>query len=149
MSPEFADTLLALKYTTMRKSILRLAILAAPILCSLLCTAQSSDLYSFDKIISVPGDGGYDYVSIDEVNRHLFVSHGTSVNVIDLKTEQVIGSIDNMKGVHGIAVDNEVNRGFITDGGDNSVVVFDVKACKTISVIPVTPKGQDGISCVS
>jgi DNA-binding beta-propeller fold protein YncE len=145
MSSIFADTLLALKNNTMRKSLLKLSIFAAPILFSLLCKAQSSDVYSFEKIISVPGDGGYDYVSIDEVNRHLFVSHGTSVNVIDLKTEQVIGSIDNMKGVHGIAVDNEVNKGFITDGRDNSVVVFDLKTFKTITIIPVTPKGPDGI----
>src|SRR5450432_1133196 len=145
MSSEFADTLLALKYSTMRRSLLKLSILATPILFSLLCKAQSSDVYSFEKMISVPGDGGYDYVSIDEVHRHLFVSHGTSVNVIDLKTEKVIGSIDNMKGVHGIAIDNEVNKGFITDGGDNTVVVFDIKTFKTITVIPVTPKGPDGI----
>ncbi len=107
--------------------------------------AQASDIYSFDKSIAVPGDGGYDYLSIDEVNRHLFVSHGTSVNVIDLNTDQVVGSIDSMKGVHGIAVVNEVNKGFITDGRGNAVVVFDLKTFKVITTIPVTPKGPDGI----
>ena len=81
----------------------------------------------------------------DEVNRHLFVSHGTSVNIIDLNTEQVIGSIDNMKGVHGIAVVDEVGKGFITDGRDNAVVVFDLKTFKTIVTIHVTPKKPDGI----
>ena len=129
----------------MKKIIFRISVFTAHILFCMLCNAQSSEIYSFEKLISVPGDGGYDYLSIDDANRHLFVSHGTSVNVIDLKTEQVVGSIDNMKGVHGIAVDNEVNRGFITDGGDNSVVVFDLKTFKTIKVIPVTPKGPDGI----
>jgi DNA-binding beta-propeller fold protein YncE len=129
----------------MKKNLLKLSLFVAPILFSQLCKAQNSAIYSFEKIIPVPGNGGYDYVSIDEVNRHLFVSHGTSVNVIDLKTEKVIGSIDNMKGVHGIAVANEVNRGFITDGGDNSVVVFDLKTFKKITVIPVTPKDPDGI----
>jgi DNA-binding beta-propeller fold protein YncE len=69
---------------------------------SLVSKAQNIPPYSFDKSISVPGDGGYDYVSIDDVNKHLFVSHGGSVNVIDLKTEKVIGSVENMKGVHGI-----------------------------------------------
>jgi len=130
----------------MKKRLVTLSLLAVPLLLSLLSKAQTSDLYSFEKTISVPGDGGYDYLSIDEVNRHLFVSHGTSVNVIDLKTEKVIGSIDNMKGVHGIAVDNAVNRGFITDGRDNSVVVFDLTSFKTITVIHVTPKGPDGIT---
>ncbi len=114
------------------------------LLISLASRAQTP-VYSFDKSISVPGDGGYDYVSIDDVNKHLFVSHGTTVNVIDMKTEKVIGSINNMKGVHGIAIDNEVNRGFITDGRDNSVVAFDLTSFNTIKVIPVTPKGPDGI----
>jgi len=134
-----------LKKNIMKRSFLKLSLLVSPFLMSLVCESQSSNIYSFEKSISVPGDGGYDYLSIDEVNRHLFVSHGTSVNVIDLKTEQVIGSIDNMKGVHGIAVDNEVNKGFITDGGDNSVVVFNLTTFKTITTIPVIPKGPDGI----
>jgi len=129
----------------MEKRIVRFPLFAVSILLCLISSAQTGNLYSFEKLISLPGNGGYDYLSIDEVNRHLFVSHGTSVNVIDLKTEQVIGSIDNMKGVHGIAVDNEVNRGFITDGRDNAVVVFDLITFKTIKTIPVTPKGPDGI----
>jgi len=134
-----------LKKITVKKNLLKLSFLAVPFLFSYVTKAQTSGTYSLDKTIAVPGDGGYDYLSIDEANRHLFVSHGTSVNVIDLKTEQVIGSIDNMKGVHGIAVDNAVNRGFITDGRDNSVVVFDLTTFKTITTIHVTPNGPDGI----
>jgi DNA-binding beta-propeller fold protein YncE len=133
-----------LKKINMKNIALKI-LLIAPLFICLVSNAQNSELYSFDKSISVPGDGGYDYVSIDDVNKHLFVSHGGSVNVVDLKTEKVIGSIDNMKGVHGIAIDNEVNKGFITDGRDNSVVVFDLQTFKTIKVIPVTPKGPDGI----
>ncbi len=120
-------------------------LLVGSLFLSLTSKAQNTALYSFDKSISVPGNGGYDYVSIDDVNKRLYVSHGGSVNVIDLKTEKVIASIDSMKGVHGIAFDNEVNKGFITDGRDNSVVVFDLKTFKTIKVVPVTPKGPDGI----
>ncbi|MEO6963757.1 MAG: hypothetical protein ABIY90_17445, partial [Puia sp.] len=62
-----------------------------------------------------------------------------------LPTGRVVGSVDNMKGVHGIAIDNQVNKGFITDGRDNSVVVFDLVTFKTLKTIPVTPKGPDGI----
>jgi len=72
--------------------------------------------YVLDKTISLPGDAGYDYLSIDKVNQRLYVSHGTTVNVIDLKTEQPVGVIADMKGVHGIAIDNKANRGFISDG---------------------------------
>jgi YVTN family beta-propeller protein len=101
--------------------------------------------YVADKTISLSGDGGYDYVSIDKVNNHLYVSHGTMVNVIDLATEQPIGVIADMKGVHGIAIDNKANRGFISDGRADAVVAFDLKTLKTIATIPVDAKGPDAI----
>lgn len=107
--------------------------------------AQQDSIYTFDKKIAVPGNGGYDYVSIDAINRRLYVSHGTSVNVIDLNTEKVIGSIDDMKGVHGIAIANKVNRGFISDGRGDAVVAFDLKSLKKIATIPVSKKDADGI----
>ena len=107
--------------------------------------AQQSTVYTFEKKIALPGNSGYDYISIDNINHHLFVSHGTSVNVIDLKTEQPTAIIDNMKGVHGIAVVNEVNKGFISDGKDNAVVVFDLSTFKTIKTINLSGEKPDAI----
>ncbi|HEY4322930.1 MAG TPA: YncE family protein [Mucilaginibacter sp.] len=101
--------------------------------------------YVFDKAIALPGNAGYDYLSIDTVNRRLYVSHGTAVNVIDLDTEQPVGVVDGMKGVHGIAIVNKSNRGFISDGRANAVVAFDLKTLAIIKTIPVDAKGPDGI----
>jgi len=52
--------------------------------------------YIMDKKIAIPGDGGYDYLAIDEVNRHLFVSHGTVFNVVDLATEKPVAVIEGL-----------------------------------------------------
>ncbi|MDB5008587.1 MAG: beta-propeller repeat-containing protein [Mucilaginibacter sp.] len=101
--------------------------------------------YVLDKTIALPGDAGYDYLSIDKINHRLYVSHGTSVNVIDLKTEQPVGVIADVKGVHGIAIDNKANKGFISDGKSNAVVAFDLKTLKIIATIPVDAKGPDAI----
>jgi YVTN family beta-propeller protein len=101
--------------------------------------------YTFDKKIPVPGDGGYDYMAIDEVNNHLFVSHGTSFNVIDLATEKPIASIDGMQGVHGIAIVNEVNKGFISDGKGKAVVVVDLKSFAILKTIVLPATDEDGI----
>jgi DNA-binding beta-propeller fold protein YncE len=101
--------------------------------------------YVLDKTISLPGDAGYDYLSIDNINHRLYVSHGTSVNVIDMETEQPIGVISDMKGVHGIAIVNKSNRGFISDGRADAIVAFDLKTLKTIAIIPVDAKGPDAI----
>ena len=109
------------------------------------CHLLQAQQYTFDKKISVPGDGGYDYMAIDDVNRHLFVSHGTAFNVIDLNTEQPIAVIDGLKGVHGIAIVNEVNKGFISDGRANAVVVVDLSTFKIIKTISLTATDEDGI----
>lgn len=108
--------------------------------------ASKAQTYVADKTIPLTGDAGYDYLSIDKVNHRLYVSHGTQVNVIDLVTEKPVGSIDNMKGVHGIAIVNKLNRGFITDGKANAVVAFDLKTLKTIATIALTgANGPDAI----
>jgi DNA-binding beta-propeller fold protein YncE len=106
------------------------------------CSAQQ---YIFDKKIALPGDGSYDYMAIDAVNSHLFISHGTSFNVVDLATEQPIALIDGMKGVHGIAIVNEVNRGFISDGKANAVVVIDLTSFKILKTISLSATDEDGI----
>ena len=101
--------------------------------------------YVFDQKIALPGDGGYDYMAIDSVNNHLFVSHGTAFNVVDLATEQPIAVIEGMKGVHGIAIVNAVNKGFISDGRGKAVVVVDLKTFEKIKTIDLAAEDEDGI----
>ncbi len=108
-------------------------------------SAQDS-LYSFYKSIPIPGNSSYDYVSIDSVNRHLFVTHGTVLDIIDLNTEQLIDSVTGMKGIHGVAVVNDINKGFISDGKAKSVVVFDLTSFKTVATIPLSKEDADGIT---
>jgi hypothetical protein len=115
---------------------------AAALLVAGLTYAQT---YVLDKAIPLTGDGGYDYLSIDKVNNRLYVSHGTMVNVVDLATEKQVGVIENLKGIHGIAIDNKVNKGFISDGRANEVVAFDLKTLKTVANIPLDSKGADAI----
>ncbi|HEY9534238.1 MAG TPA: YncE family protein [Mucilaginibacter sp.] len=112
----------------------------------LLAGITYAQTYVLDKTIALTGDGGYDYLSIDKANNRLYASHGTMVNVVDLASGQQVGVIDGMKGVHGIAVDNKANRGFISDGRANAVVAFDLKTLKTIATITLSnATGPDAI----
>jgi DNA-binding beta-propeller fold protein YncE len=106
---------------------------------------SSAQNYVLDKTIALPGNGGYDYAFIDQVNHRFYASHGTAVNVIDLQTEKVTGTISGMKGVHGIAIANNLNRGFISDGKANAIIAFDINTLQIIKTIPITGKGPDGI----
>src|ERR1019366_10238592 len=55
------------------------------------CGAEGS--YKLLKEIPVGGEGGWDYLTVDESARRLYVSHGTKVEVIDLDKESGAGQI--------------------------------------------------------
>ncbi len=100
--------------------------------------------YAISGRIPLAGDGGWDYLFADSVNRQLYVSHGTEVDVVDLPSEKLVGKITGMKRIHGIVVANDLNRGFISDGGDNVVVVFDLKSRAILQRVPAG-KNPDGM----
>jgi hypothetical protein len=91
--------------------------------------------YKVVKSIPVEGTGSWDYLTVDSPSQRLFISHGTCVDVLDLKTDKVIGQIPNTTGVHGIACVPALNKGFITAGRLDSVIVFDLKSLKVIAKI--------------
>lgn len=95
--------------------------------------------------ISVPGNEGWDYLSINEAAQHLFVSHGTVVNVIDLKTNKVIATIPDTNGVHGIAIANGLNKAFITDGKENAISIVDLTTFKLLEKVSTKGIKPDAI----
>lgn len=83
----------------------------------------------------IPGEVRYDYLRVDPDTRCLYVSQGTRVDVLDADTGSLLGEISPMKGVHGIAIAAGLKHGFITSGGDRTVVMFDVTTLKVLKVI--------------
>lgn len=81
----------------------------------------------------------FDYVYVDSAARRVYLSHGTEVKVIDADNGSLIGNITGLKLDHGIAVAHEFNRGFITDGAQGKVMVFDLKTLKAIREVNVAP----------
>lgn len=101
--------------------------------------------YQIAKKIQLTGDGGWDYLSVDELNSKLFVSHGTQVNVIDLKTAEQVAVIPETNGVHGIAIANDLNKAFISCGRDSSVLIIDLKSFAVVTRVKVTGSNPDAI----
>ena len=101
--------------------------------------------YKISRIFHLTGDDGWDYLSVDNPGNRLFVSHGTRVNVVDLKTGEEKAVIYGTNGVHGIAVANDLNKAFISCGRDSSVKIVDLKTLKDIATVQVTGKNPDAI----
>jgi DNA-binding beta-propeller fold protein YncE len=101
--------------------------------------------YHLDKTFPVPGDGGWDYLTVDAAARRVYVSHATQVDVLNADSGEVTGTISNTPGVHGIAVAPDLGRGFISNGRADTVAIFDLKTLKRIGDDVATGKGPDAI----
>lgn len=101
-------------------------------------SCQDKDHYAVKKTYHIASPGGWDYIAVN--NGKLYVSHGTQVNILDEKTGDSIGVIPNTTGVHGIAFDNVLNRGYTSNGRLNNVTVFDLT---TNSIITQVSTGEN------
>jgi YVTN family beta-propeller protein len=72
----------------------------------------------------------FDYITVDSAARRVYLSHGTEIKVINADNGSLIGNITGLKQDHGVAIATEFGRGFITDGGQGKVVIFDLKTLK-------------------
>src|SRR5207302_3506975 len=109
-----------------------------------IAAVQGGSGYKVETKYSVPGNGGFDYITIDSAARRLYVSHGTEVNVVDPDNGKLIGTITDTPGVHGAAIASEFKHGFTSNGRENKVSMFDLATLQTIKKIDVG-KGPDGI----
>jgi DNA-binding beta-propeller fold protein YncE len=107
-------------------------------------TTAHAQTFKVDKV-SVGGDGGTDYLTAEPGTGRVFVSRATHVMVIDGPTGKVIGDIPDTPRTHGIALAPRSNHGFVTNGGDSTVTMFDLKTLAVIKKIPVRIGGLDGI----
>jgi len=107
-------------------------------------TLQNGAGYKVETRYPVPGNGGFDYVTIDSAARRLYLSHGTQVDVVDADSGKLIGTIPDTPGVHGIAIASEFKHGFTSNGRENKVSMFDLNTLQLINKIDVG-KGPDGI----
>jgi YVTN family beta-propeller protein len=119
----------------MSVSSLRLSLLGAVVLSSTLAIASPPDsgyhlLKKYDLGAAPGGKEYWDYITFDPATRRVYISHNTEVKIVDADSGSVVGSIPDLKRVHGIAIVSELGRGFISDGGADEVVVFDPKTLK-------------------
>jgi DNA-binding beta-propeller fold protein YncE len=104
----------------------------------------SHSKYNLIKKIPIPGKGSWDYLTVDDAARRLYVSHGSQVEVLDVDSGEIVGKIENTPGVHGIATAAELNRGFVSNGQSSTVTIFDLRTLKAIGEV-ATGKKPDAI----
>lgn len=114
------------------------------VLAFIMAAVQGGTGYKVQAKYPVPGNGGFDYLTIDSNARRLYLSHGTQVDVVDPDSGKVIGTLPDTPGVHGIAIAAEFKHGFTSNGREDKVSMFDPTTLTLIKKIDVG-KGPDGI----
>ena len=116
-------------------------LLAAALLLPIAAAAGPSG-YHHTRTVPLPGNEGWDDLAIHQPTHRLFITHGIHVVVVNLKDFTIAGDIPNTPRAHGVAF--SPGLGFISNGGDNTVSVFDLKTLQVSKRIAVG-KGPDAI----
>lgn len=118
----------------MKKKILTMALLVAT---GLSVSAQKKTGIHLLASHSIGSSGGWDYLTVDQKNNNLFVSHGTQVNVLSKVSGDSVGVIHNTQGVHGIAIASALGKGYTTNGKLGTCTVFDLRNLTVMAQINV------------
>lgn len=119
----------------MKSSIVSLIAVASLLAALALAETKSGGYHLLKKYPFAAAEGStreyFDYITVDSSARRVYVSHGTEIKVLDADTGAIISNITGLKQDHGVALAHEFNRGFISDGAEGKVVMFDLKTLKT------------------
>ncbi|MFI5357343.1 MAG: YncE family protein [Opitutales bacterium] len=101
--------------------------------------------YQVTATYAVGGAGGWDYLTVDAAHHLLFVPRSTHMLVLDATNGRTVADIPGQQRNHGVALVPAAGRGFITDGKDGSVVVFDLKTYAVRGKIKAAPDADGTI----
>ncbi len=106
-----------------------LIVLALALFLPALADAQS---YHVAQRYKLGGDGGWDYLTLDTTSHKLYIGRQDRIMVVDPANGTVLGQVTGLERAHGVAVDDELGRGFATSGADSTVVIFDLRTFKVL-----------------
>jgi DNA-binding beta-propeller fold protein YncE len=104
--------------------------------------------YRVIRTIKLGGEGNWDYVTVDADARRVYIPRSTHIMVIDEDSGKVIGDIQGMNGLHGVAVAPEFNRGFVTGNKteqEGTIYIFDLKTLNLTSSIKSNSVDTDSL----
>jgi DNA-binding beta-propeller fold protein YncE len=81
--------------------------------------------YHLARTITLGGDGGWDYLTVDTLRHHLYIARQNRVMVVDLESGQLLAEIPGFEGAHGVTLVDRIGHGFATSGRDSALVMFD------------------------
>jgi DNA-binding beta-propeller fold protein YncE len=111
---------------------------------ALVSAGRAAASYEVTRVMHVGGSGAWDYIAFDPETHLLFVPRTTHTQVVEAQSGKVVADIPGQKRNHGVAIVHSAGRGFITDGGNGCVYVFDLKSYQVLGSVKLEDDA-DGI----
>ncbi|MEO8922945.1 MAG: hypothetical protein ABI330_08995 [Caldimonas sp.] len=108
-------------------------------------TAAPVSDYALVDRVTIGGVGGWDFVTFDSQRQHLFISRSDRVQLWSAASKKVVAEIAGTAGVHGIALAQDLKRGFTSNGRANTVSVFGLDDLRVTDTIAVPGTNPDAI----
>lgn len=87
----------------------------------------------------------FDSTAIDNRRLRLYVTRGDQIDVVNLETQKIIGTIPETYGVRDVTFAQDLNLGFSSNSQTNTVTVFNLDSMRRMIDIQVTGGGLDSI----
>lgn len=113
--------------------------------CATICLASSGQTYHQIARWDLHASGSFDYLLASSEDHRLYVAQGTQVVVVDTRNGSVIGTIGGLQHVHGVVLSADHKTGYISDGGANKIVMFDIPSLKISGAIPTGGENPDAL----
>jgi YVTN family beta-propeller protein len=93
-------------------------------------------LFDIQKTWTIGGEGNWDYLTFDPNALKLYIAHGQVVQVVDVNEGKLAGQIAGFQDAHAIALDDNGQYGYVSDGPSDDVKVFDRETLEIVASIP-------------
>jgi DNA-binding beta-propeller fold protein YncE len=87
----------------------------------------------------IGGVGNWDYLTMDAQAGRLYIAHGTAVQAVDVDSGKLVGEVGGFYEARQVALDDTGQFGFVSDGGQGKVTVFDRQTLKKVAEIETGP----------
>ena len=96
------------------------------------------------QAFSLPGDGGWDYITFDPSGDRVFIGRSDGVQVVDAEHGKQTATIGAPSGDHGVALVPAANRVFTSDAKESRLGIFALSTLQHLGTVPL-PDEPDGL----
>jgi YVTN family beta-propeller protein len=101
--------------------------------------------YTVARSFKVGGTAAWDELALDASGARLYITREDHVDIVETSTGRPAGSIPHTLGAHGIAFAPGLKRGFVSNGRNNTVTVFELDSLRVIQEVPISGTAPDSI----